>query len=105
MSHSVERPRDIQAARHIGLGELEAGAAGQMPDVLTPASRQIVDADDNVAPGSQSVAQMRAEKTRSPGNQDSHVSSFTPPSVGSAAAGPYPVPIRLIVQPASSQRC
>ncbi len=51
MSHSVERPRDIQAARHIGLGELEAGAAGQMLDVLTPASRQIVDADDNVAPG------------------------------------------------------
>src|SRR5215475_1423909 len=110
MSYRIERPVDIQADRHIGLGELESCAAGQMLNVLAPASRQIVDADDSVAPGGQSVAQVRAEKARPAGNQDSHVSSCTLRTVQSAAAGAAatdrcPVPKHLIVQPASRQRC
>jgi hypothetical protein len=68
MSHGIEWPAYVQATRHVGFGELEAGPTGQMLDVLAPPSRQIVDADDSVSARTQSVAQVRAEEARPSGN-------------------------------------
>src|SRR5215813_4922309 len=104
MSHGIERPADIQAPRHVGFGELEARPTGQMLDVLAPPSRQIVDADDSVAARSQSVAEVRPEEARTSGNQGSHISSCASRAIGPAAAGLWPAPMHLIVQPASRQR-
>jgi hypothetical protein len=62
MSDRTERPRQVRPLAHVRVGELESRPPAQVPDVLGPAGRQVIDADDGVAPGHEGIAQMRAEK-------------------------------------------
>src|SRR5690606_29928837 len=51
------------------LEELEAGVAKQVLDVAAPAGDEIIDANDPVAILDQAIAQVTADKTRSPREQ------------------------------------
>ena len=58
------------------LKELERGIGQEMGDILHRAGEQIVHADYGVALEEQTVAHMRADKTRSSRNDDSQTASF-----------------------------
>ena len=60
---------DIERKRHVVAHQLEARMADQMLDVALAAGEEIVDANDVVAVGNQAIAQVRAEKAGTAGDQ------------------------------------
>jgi hypothetical protein len=60
----MQRMRDVMAF------QLEARMADPAFDILSPPREEIVDADDIVPTRHQAVAQMRAEKAGTSGNED-----------------------------------
>jgi hypothetical protein len=64
-----------QAVKYLAVGdifthELEVRQLEQMNDIVEPARRQVVDGDDVVPMLEQHLAQMAADKTRAPGDED-----------------------------------
>lgn len=58
-----------QVVNHIAFDELEPAFRAEMLQIVRAARLEIVDADDVRAVGNQTIAQIRADKARSPGHQ------------------------------------
>src|SRR5215470_15497131 len=107
MRDRAERSWDIEDADYVCSQEAELRAARQVRDVLSPSGREVIDAENLIAPGDQGVAQMRAEKPGAAGNEHPHVSSSWL-CAGTATDGgkvsSCAVPMHRTVQPAVRQR-
>ena len=64
---------DFQRLDDVGFDERVVRIAAQMGDVFRLAGDEIVDADDFMALAQEQVGQVRAEKARGAGNQNSHI--------------------------------
>jgi hypothetical protein len=61
---------DIEWERYVMPNQFKMLVVEQMPDILSIAGEKIVDAYNVCALGEQLFTKMRANKSRSPGNQD-----------------------------------
>jgi hypothetical protein len=61
---------DIEGKRDVMANQFKMLVVEQMLDILAIAGEKIVDAQDACALGEQLFTKMRANKSRSPGNQD-----------------------------------
>jgi hypothetical protein len=65
VEHPGHRSLDRERHRDVGFDEGEAAVVGQVGHIGPTPGREVVDADDLVAPGEQEVAEVGAEEARS----------------------------------------
>ena len=70
VDHRVQRLFDEDVLRHVVVHEAEVVPAVQMLDVVRRSGDQVVHGDHREALAQEPVAQMRAQESRSPGDQD-----------------------------------
>ncbi len=68
VENGVDRASDVEGDAHVGEDQLEPGMSLEPGHVVGAPGRQVVDADHSIAPGHQRVTEMRAEESRSPGD-------------------------------------
>lgn len=80
MQHGVNGTGNLQRCLDVVTHQLKARIAEMMRDVVDAPGREVVDSDDSQPEAHQSVDQMAADETCSPGDQHSfnHLELFTP---------------------------
>ena len=68
MKNVIHRPGQIDKVCDVMFDKLKLGITGQVGDIIGIAGQQIIENDDPVTFGEQSVTEMRPQKTRAPGH-------------------------------------
>jgi hypothetical protein len=76
MEDEIDLPFHEQVVRDIVVDELEAWVSSKMGDVIGAAGDQVVNANDRVPFGNESIAQVRTEKTSAAGHNGNWHSQF-----------------------------
>src|SRR5579875_2926827 len=82
-------PAEVEGPANVLFAKFEARFAAQVGDVLEAPGEQVVGANHRVAPGQQSVTQVRAQKSGAARHQHAHFTPSPKPRARAAAsAGP-----------------